>query len=242
MDEEIKDIGALREQLRAEYDQKIWDEARAKFKRRKLADVPLEDLRDWMHKLSDNMRDDHPEMTFSEWYLYCMRNEIYIRYQLDYTDDSWHLFNDIRNELESKERWHEAHPYPPLTYTEISLYTRSYRKYTDIPSELEFLDKAADALEPIDKMIAEGTDKMSAEEVRAIAEKLTRAWLDMYCYYTVDELLQQLLIYREYLIKYRLTDVMDPQKRIRDAIRDLRWQLIDIADEKENPMPKLDED
>ena len=240
MDEEIKDIRALREQLRAEYDQKIWDEARAKFKPRKLKDVPLEDLRDWMQKLSDNMRDDHPEMTFSEWYLYCMRNEIYIRYQLSYTDDSWHLYNDIRNELESKESWHAAHPYPPLTYKEISQYTMARREYPDIASEIEFLHKAVDALEPIDRMIAEGTDNMTDEEVDDVAHEVYPLWRNMHYWLAAEDLLQQLLTYRKYLIKYRLKDTLATKKRIKDAMHDLYLQLREIASDKR--MSLLDED
>lgn len=236
-EEKSMDLSALRERLIAENEQKIWDEAREKFTQRKLEDVPLEELKEWLAQMFDTKRSAHPELSYSEWYLMCMRNEIYIRWQLAYTNDtdSWHLLNDIRNEIEEREEYKKWHPYEPLSIEEIAKYV-GWDIENRTPEDIDdFKKKLEKDYFDIEHTLSYGTESLDWQETLPLSWELDRKILDTMLSYDTEDTLSKyislLRLYREYLIKYKLNDVLD-DSTILSALQNLVGQLNSIHKEK----------
>lgn len=248
-EEKSMDLSALRERLLADNEQKIWDEAREKFTPRKLQDVPLEELKEWFDKMCDNARSHHPELSYSEWYLMCMRNEIYIRQQLGYTDDTttWDVLNDIRNEIKKKEEYKKWHPYEPLEYQQIAKCVELDSYITGV-GYLEkmslFWDRVDKELMPIEKMESLGTDDMTPKEILKVARELQDVRRELSLLPDLDRNFEYLKLYRQHLIKYHLKDVLADRLNLRSAIEDLAHQLRRIGIHRETiaEFGELDDD
>lgn len=241
-------LANLREKLQEDSEQKIWDEVRAKIQPIAPADASIEELKSVLLKLRDCHRVNHPELTYTEWLLGCLRNELEARYRLGYgTDlDTWAMRDEIRQMIEKKELLKKLNPYKSLSNEEIFEIIK-YKPKIVLYSELgAWEDRIYKEYRPLEKLRRADVDNMTPEELRVVANKL---WDEIYLTPNgVDEDLsgrnfRKLKIYCRYLRTYGLRDVLSEGVPLREALKDLLTQIRGLKYRRDETEPiDLDDD
>lgn len=240
-------VTGSRTQIETENWQPIWDEIRPTVQQIKLEDASIEELKSVLQKLSDTFRDNHPELTYKEWLLTCMRKDIEVRCRFGFDRDV--TFVDMRDKiyetLKRKELLKKLNPYKSLSDEEIFKilkYNPDMRPYAEVWA---WEDRIYKEYRPLEKLRRADVENMTSEELRTVHDQL---WDEIYLSHLEKGedvyvyIFKWLKLYCRLLRTYGLRDVLSEGMPLREAVKNLRSQIWDIICNKENADDDLPEE